>query len=270
MNSIQPVLVFDVTFPGTWLDIEDPQLCSEIRKLLFALETHFFEATMALNLFIRQPIQKEYYSFFDRYEQYGMRLEELEKNLMRQHGETQLTTAIREQAAESLRQEKFADGIFPRQFLLIQSMIHAKAFIYALDGFEKSLGVLSKIAGSPECLAEIHSEIKRAFPYLKGIRNSSHHMEDRVRGLGRGSNGKEGKPINLSSALELEIETRGQVVFLDALRGSTFQTMMENGGIGSIDVSADSMEQLQSIFSQVLGAFRWKGSPDIKPSDFGC
>jgi hypothetical protein len=41
---------------------------------------------------------------------------------------------------------------------------------------------------------------------------------------------------------------------------------MADGHYGEVDVSPESMNHLQTILKEVLNSFKWKGSPQHKPS----
>lgn len=61
--------------------------------------------------------------------------------------------------------------------------IYARAFLYAMDAFDKFLTVLSKTIGAPPETAQLSTRMNEHFPDLRGIRNSAQHPEDRARGV---------------------------------------------------------------------------------------
>ena len=46
------MFVFEIIVPGTWLDYEDSDWTWKIQNQLYSLQSQFFEANLALNLFI--------------------------------------------------------------------------------------------------------------------------------------------------------------------------------------------------------------------------
>ena len=52
MRQDTDMLVFEITTPGTWLDYQDKDWSWKIQNQLRSLESQFFEANGALNLFI--------------------------------------------------------------------------------------------------------------------------------------------------------------------------------------------------------------------------
>src|SRR5690606_26510642 len=80
------------------------------------------------------------------------------------------------------KREKWSNGFQPREFEHNLPFIYARAFLYAIDSFDKFLGVLSREDGVPEIVAELHGQVGEAFPDLRGVRNSAQHLEDRSRG----------------------------------------------------------------------------------------
>lgn len=81
--------------------------------------------------------------------------------------------------------EKPATGVWPRKYVFRRPFVHAKSFLYALDEVAKALNVLAKEPLTPPAKSVIDAQItawNTALPHLKGVRDSSHHAEDRLRG----------------------------------------------------------------------------------------
>ena len=81
---------------------------------------------------------------------------------------------------------RWKQGGLPRSFTRNLPHFYAKSFVFALDNFQKSLKVISLIPNLPNRLEvkRILKEFDDHFIHLRGVRNSAHHMEDRIRGLG--------------------------------------------------------------------------------------
>ena len=90
------------------------------------------------------------------------------------------------EAEVRFKREQWSNGRIPREFEHNVPFLYARAFLYALDAFDKFLGVLSETKGSPEEVAKLHERMELAFPHLRGVRNSAQHLEDRARSLGAG------------------------------------------------------------------------------------
>ena len=142
--------------------------------------------------------------------------------------------------------------------------IYARAFLYALDAFDKFLGVLAKEANVPEEVAKFHAQIAEEFPHLRGVRNTAQHLEDRARGLGAG---KSPQPLDLKPITNSLINAPdGGVLALNCLNGSRYGSTMSDGHYGEIDVSPESMERLQKILEGVLQSFKWRGPKRHAPN----
>ena len=203
------MFVFEIIVPGTWLDYEDSDWTWKIQNQLYSLQSQFFEANLALNLLYLLRLLDHIH--FPRILGMQIRKEDeisemLEqeyikqgKNYWESHEEIRLQTDI------ILKREKWQQGAIPREFENNLAFLYARAFLYALDAFDKFLGVLSREENVPEVISELHKKISDIFPDLRGVRNTAQHLEDRSRGLGAGRNPKplDLKPIdnNFISAL---------------------------------------------------------------------
>ena len=250
--------VFEIVTPGTWLDYDDEDWKWKIQNLLRHLELHFFEANLALNLFINSRhdpslLPDSHYSESD----YQLRIqiqqsveEEISGTKDREHWEKiQYETEVR------WKREKWMRGAIPREFKHNMPFIYARAFLYALDAFDKFLGVISKEGNVPEQVKNFCIQMKNDFPDLRGVRNTVQHLEDRSRGLGAGRNPQ-----------PLDTQSTGGILFLNSLRGTRYGSTMADGNYGEVDVSPESMERLKVIFEGVLQSFKWKGQKQHLPS----
>ena len=162
------------------------------------------------------------------------------------------------------KREKWSNGAVPREFEHNLPFIYARTFLYALDAFDKFLGVLAKEENVPAEVATYHSKIAEAFPHLRGVRNTAQHLEDRTRGLGAGRNPQplELKPIEN----EFINAPGGGVLALNCLNGSRYGSTMSDGHYGEIDVSPESMQRLKEILEAVLLLFKWRGPKQHAPN----
>jgi hypothetical protein len=173
-------------------------------------------------------------------------------------GEIQVETEI------IFKREQWQTGKLPRVFEHNQALMHARTFLYALDSFDRFLNVLKRQPNVPPKLEDMYTKFGSEFPHLRGVRNSSQHMEDRSRGLGAGRNPQslELKPIDNQL-----IKSEGGALVLNSLNGTKYGNTMADGHYGEVDVSPPSMEALQAIFQDILNAFDWKGSKCHLPSN---
>lgn len=254
-----PFLVLDVIEPGTWLVGHDQEWCSRIKRLLDELEGQFFDANIALNLFTGAAAMiRARHDRASRLQDFRRR-SEISEQVRRDLAASSASSLddVRVEAERLFRAEQLAQGREPSEFQLRECLISARAFVSAVDLFEKLLGVLSVEPDVPPELIALHREVSDAFPDLRAVRNSVQHHEDRARGLGAGRAPKlmELKPVETASINA----PGGGVLVLNSLEGTKYCTVMADGHLGQIDVSADSLYRLQGIINKVLQLFRWEG-----------
>ena len=258
--------IFEIIKPGTWLDYNDRDWTREIEGILRSLEGQFFEANLALNMFLasiqidRTPHSKEQWEA-DSNRRSVIR-QEIEKKHDNPH-DHKVWDEIHFETEVIFKREQWNSGKLPREFEHNQASMHARAFLYALDSFDKFLKVLKNKTGIPPMIEEIHKKFGESFIDLRGVRNTSQHMEDRSRGLGAGRNPK---PLELKPIDNKIIKADGGALVLNCLNGTKYGNIMSDGHYGEVDVSPASMEILHDIFQETLNAFNWKGPKNHLPS----
>jgi len=261
------MLIFEVITPGTWLESDDRQWAFEIEGQLRSLTSQFYEANLALNLFMAARESRPSFADQDQWERDAEHRARIRNELELENqnaSSREVWEKIQFETEVRFKREKWQGGSLPREFEHGISFIYAKAFLYALDAFDKFLGVLARERDVPEELPELHARIGSAFPNLRGVRNTSQHLEDRARGLGAGRNPQ---PMNLQPVENnLVSAPAGGVLILNSLNGSRFGSTMADGHFGEVDVSPESLEALQHILNDVLQAFSWQGPVQHGPS----
>ncbi|WP_060494461.1 hypothetical protein [Pseudomonas sp. NBRC 111140] len=262
--------IFEVVVPGVWLDYEDQEWVENVEPLLRMMESQFIDANLALNLF--ENSEREYLrrpSREDRDLQWKRRFEIRQAVEAEQIGAANYDAqAVALESEVRFKRERWAAGQQPREFQHHTSLLYARAFLYALDGFDKALKVLAKTPDVPMDAAEQFKRMGEKFPCLRGVRNTAQHLEDRIRGLGEpAGRGKPCPPLDLQP-MENEIAhaPAGGVLFTNCLSGSNYGSTMADGHYGQVDVSPVSMEALSEILHAVLNAFAWTGPKRHLPS----
>lgn len=260
------MFVFEIVTPGTWLDYDDRDWAWRIEGQLRSLQSQFFEANASLNLFASAASIHPSLATKEMWERGSKRRSEIQRAVEHELGncishenwdEIHFETEVR------FKREKWGNGCVPREFEHNLPFIYARSFLYALDAFDKFLGVLAKETDIPSRVAILHEQIAKDFPSLRGVRNTSQHLEDRFRGLGAGRNPQmlKLKPIanNFINA------PRGALV-LNCLNGSKYGSTMADGHYGEVDVSPESMQRMQSVLQELLLLFKWRGPKQHAPS----
>ncbi|GAB2528130.1 hypothetical protein [Rufibacter soli] len=263
--------IYEFTKPGSFLVI-DGNLGNFI-SLLINIENSFYEANIALNLYLqeRKKIEDLMILRFNTTvgeqedEQDYIRKQEIQRDLLGDNDFFQITSEEREelytQVEITLKREKWALGKGPRAHQNLTYIIYAKAFIYALDTFYKSLDKLIIEPGAPkEKLEQCKDKFKESFDKLVQARNSAHHTEDRVLGLHHKKK-IETKPI-LGGPIHAP---EGGVIVINSMINGNFACTTSDGHLVQVEVSEVSMEKASVIIQEVFNAFTWKGSKQIVP-----
>lgn len=264
--------IVEFTVPGTFLVHEDREWAWKTGNLLSSLQDHFIEANLALNLFNSAQAQahQRFQGMRERHMEEWERKQEIRQQVEADFGgdiwNRDRWQAISDEADARFKREKWAKGHLPREFEHNLSFIYAKAFLYALDAFDKFLGVIAKDPLSPAVAVEQHTKIQESFPNLRGVRNTAQHLEDRARGLGAGSRGKPPAPMDLKPIDNGLIRAPGGALVLNSLNGSKYGSTMSDGHYGEVDVSIESLHKLKEILHAVLHSFAWQGPAMNRPS----
>ncbi|MGI9148521.1 MAG: hypothetical protein ACR2IK_18540 [Chloroflexota bacterium] len=92
---------------------------------------------------------------------------------------------IDERVEIEVKRQRWSAGQLPRSYTHRLPLLHAKSFLYALDTVLKALAQLAHIEGVPARVETELANYRSAFPSLKDVRDSAHHVEDRVHGKAR-------------------------------------------------------------------------------------
>lgn len=268
MNRRSAMYIFEITKPGTWLEAGDREWSREIEKILKGLEEQFYEANLALNMFLDTiSISRDRSNYSRKQREADMnRRTEIGKEIKAKyvdHYNHQNWDEISFQTEVRFKREQWQQGRMPREFEHNQAFMHARSFLYALDSFEKFLKVLKSQPNVSEKISELYKRFGKSFPNLRGVRNTAQHMEYRYRGLGAERNPK---PLELKPIDNQMIKAKGGTLVLNCLNVTKYGNTMANGHYGEVDVSPKSMESLRSIFQDILDSFQWKGPKNHLPS----
>nr|WP_279052934.1 hypothetical protein [Acinetobacter tandoii] len=262
------MIILDYIVPGTWLDSTDEQWARRIEKQLMFLESQYIDANLAFNLFsdfkpeISYPFSREKI-LADSERKMEIR-KKIEKEIVKEgrsyvdyNNELNLQTEIQ------FKREKWGLGSNPIVFEQKHILIYARAYLNALDTFEKLLNALTKEKNIPSEVGVYHMKISTYFPNLRAVRNTMQHLEDRSRGL---DGSRPPKPMKIKPINNKLIDApAGGVMVFNSLNGSKFGATMANGEYGEVEISNESLGQLHEILVGVLESFKWKGPKQHKP-----
>lgn len=266
----EAMYIFELTYPGTWLEHQDEETAWAIKGVLESLEAQLTEAAVALNLFEQARVRPPKPPFDEEaWRKDGERRRELEEGYLQKAQSSQPqwpTWEEREEARQfadvALKREKWGTGAWPREYEHNLSFIYAKAFLHSMDGISKLLGVLSKEPSITADVVKYHQRFKNDFPNLKGVRDSEQHREDRGRGLDR-----KGKPLNLKPINNNMISAPGGGILASGnLNGNRYGNTMEDGSYVEVEVSPASLRQAQECIQGIIDELAWRGPKRHYPS----
>ncbi len=127
-------------------------------------------------------------------------------------------------------------------------LIYAKSFVYAMDAATQLVRVLEKQEQLPTMANDHCKRFLSQFDELRHLRNSLQHIEDRLRGIGRG-----GKPIP------------SHLLVLGGFRNNNyFGATTSDGRYVEIEISASVLFQAYSIIEDLIWCFDWLGPGNIR------
>ncbi|OLC67846.1 MAG: hypothetical protein AUH69_02675 [Actinobacteria bacterium 13_1_40CM_4_65_12] len=88
---------------------------------------------------------------------------------------------IRFDVEVSMKRQRWAAGEIPEAHLRRAIFLYAQAFLFGLDGIGKTLTALGSAAWVPGAVTTAREDFYRSLPTLAGVRDTSHHLEDRAR-----------------------------------------------------------------------------------------
>ncbi|MHA6891807.1 hypothetical protein [Ralstonia pseudosolanacearum] len=257
--------IFEVTTPGTWLNYEDQSCALKINRMLRSLQAQFFDANTALNLFEEASARQSSHFTREQRQADAERRSEIRRQVEAELGFNFSPDACEQISHETdvrFKREKWNSGHVPRELERNAISLFARAFVYALDGFDKFLSVLAKEPGVPARVVELSEKVQLLFPNLRGVRNTTQHLEDRSRGLGSGRKPLIPQPVENHFINAPE----GGVLVLNTLNGNRFGCTMADGHYGEVEISPRSVQALSELLHEVLQCFEWMGSAQHSPS----
>jgi hypothetical protein len=243
--------IAELKYPGTFISHQDRDWIFRIQNLLFLLDSSLIDAVIALILFEQArnsgaEITKAKWQF--KNEEISKIEHELDQINPVENFDFQAKQLQRERARILFMRKEIENGIFPENYRSRLVFIYAKSFLYSLDRIDKLFNVLKDEQGVSAGISLTHKKFVSSFPNLRSVRNSSAHIEDRIRGVVRN------KPMPNGNSIELE-----------NLNNNSFSSIMEDGNIGEVEVSFESIISVRDCIQEVIDSFQWSGPPRLSP-----
>lgn len=168
--------------------------------------------------------------------------------------------------SRDVQREIWSMGTWPRAYMPRRQVQHARSFLYALDQIGKTLKKLEREQLPPTVTARI-AELVRAWDDapalrdLRGVRDSSHHPEDRMRMQDR-----HGKKISLKPISTGSFYAPNGMLTRECFSDDYFGSTMSDGHHGQVEVSQATLVAVQSIVQAVFQApWEWAGHEHWEP-----
>lgn len=264
--------VFELYTKGSFVQFGDDKAASELDAMLRALISSFYEANTSLNLFnveqecLRASFKTEPKDALKIFQEKQQRSNEIRFSIQDKYDQFDYHDQLRmmNDIEMTMKHEDWARGIPPREMAHNKIFIFAKSFLYSLDTMHEILKVISFYPEVPDEIKEVLRSFDASFPALREVRNSAHHMEDRVRGI-KGV-GKNKAPIVFQPVDGGGMKLNNGAIILNNLHHTKYGCTMSNGHYGEVDVSIESLGLVRDLIQRVLDVFDWKGREAYYPN----
>lgn len=118
--------------------------------------------------------------------------------------------------------------------------LYAKSFVYALDDASQLVWVLKEDKQLPDTARAQGERFRSSFPTLRDLRNSLHHIEDRLRGRGR-----DNKPISAS------------LLVISSLRDNNLGATTDKGSYVEMEISEAPLLRAFAVVKDLIWCFEW-------------
>lgn len=152
----------------------------------------------------------------------------------------------------SIREEDCVATINAKNSRLIA--MYAKAFVCSLDATRSFLFVLARQQDLPKHSVDACCKFEQDFGYIRDIRNSIQHIEERALGLAQ-----LGKPLDI------------RLILLGNFVDNRFGFTTDKSGYAEIEISQLTLKLVRAALERVIWSLKWlgPGSTPIPSPDFG-
>jgi hypothetical protein len=250
--------VFEVRYPGVWLDGLPDEPRREAEALISVLVSQLADAAMGLALFEEQrsvPIEAPDVSA------HGEAVRELVGNMSQEHLARVDPATVWNAVDLYLRRQEWSSGRVPDSYMRRLLFIHAHTVLYALDAIGKALTTLAGNTELPDGVRDARDGYAAALPHLISIRNSAQHIEDRARGRGPRK-----KVIALQPVASRMIHAPQGALIIDSLDDNKLGYTGADGHHVEIEISSASVAIAQTAIQTTIDAFAWRGPSRTEPN----
>lgn len=257
---------------GVWLDESVPdEIRRDAEMLCHLLSGCIADLVVSLSMFehaqidshLRRQARSELVHDEEAWQREGQRRRERETELEAEAGLTwghpdhfEKSDAIREQVRREMLREKWAHEGGPESYQHRVVFIHARSFVSTLALLQRSLLAMARYDFEPGVVEMIRTacdDFAVALPGLKDVRDSSVHLEDRIRGE------KHGQKIATKPIMNSMIHAPGGGLFItESLNNQHFGGTIADGSYAEVEVADTTTEIARVAVQAVYDALPWR------------
>lgn len=129
---------------------------------------------------------------------------------------------------------------------LRRRFMYAKMFVYSLDATRAFVHVVSTVTGIPKLTADACEAFRQEFGYIRDIRNSLQHIEERAQ-----AKGQFGRRLS------------GPILDLGSLNERRFGITSGDGQHLEVEISEFVLRRVRSALLNVMWSFEWLGPGNL-------
>jgi hypothetical protein len=261
----QIVVPYCLTYPGIWVDLPDRDVAHDISSLLHLIESTLTEAAISLGAYIAsRNIPRRSMRSAEACQQNVNASRLYEQRVRAEWGVSEFDFArydeIRAEADRRHLKDAFAANVVPEGYISQMPFVHAKGFLTAAHTIRQALIQCAKINAIQTQADVARVAIDAALPKLKGVRDSTAHVDERVQGMTRG------REIQLQPVQNRMVRAPGGcVLIIGSLNGDNFGNTMDDGNYGEVPVTIDTFNLFARVFQEFLDKLPWRGGPRVVP-----
>jgi hypothetical protein len=249
----------EITIRGTWISGMGQEFSRDVEASLRSMESGLRGAAVALALFEEAHARMAEAPALHEWELAQRERRQASEMLSKQHPRLDAYSAEGRLEVEVIvKKHRWAKGQWPRDYSHEVTFIYARSFVYSLDQIGKTIKGLARFhelsEGKRDRLAEIQARLDTSVPGITSVRDSAHHVEQRV--LRRG----------YVNRRQVDIEPDNGFMSVSNLFGTRLHYTAADGSQQEVDVSSGTLASAQRVVQEAHDVFEWMGPPRHLPS----
>jgi hypothetical protein len=292
--------LFEITYPGTWLEIDDFDYRWFVKNVLHGLEQELTESALALFYFeeVDQRMRIELDQWNVKSQERRKKMEQFETEIrngsqsfgnmrdivedesdnqrrciekklsIEMFGTTESSQVPSEQLDElwyrtnqEVARENWQQEIFPKKYQHYIPFLFAKSFLSSVATFQTHLFTLGNDLRTQSRVHDHISQFNIAFPKLRQLRNTVQHVNERLHGRDGRGNRISPEPVYFIA----QDPTQEGILVLDQLNDNRYGGTLADGSYGEIEVSARTLLIVNECLQNIIDSYPWKGPKQFYP-----